>query len=220
MVCCRESHMLPGSSLFSAKAFSGTSLPVAEVRTPGRSAETSLMLPHLLPLQKDVFGPILKFGSISRIDRSNVQGLRKSQALQELDPTHATGFIRKPDEGFLAGAPDQPDGCILYKLISFQESSNPVFYVYALAVEKDKRRQGIGRQLMEKVIHEAEKNASPIMLRVKKSNTAAKTLYKKLGFVPITKTECEERFGPGSFGKSYRFENFDNYYLIRLPNPQ
>ena len=55
--------------------------------------------------------------------------------------------------------------------------------IYKIAVRLDKRRQGIGEQLLEYAIQEAKKEGiTQITLEVRKSNTAAISLYQKKGF--------------------------------------
>jgi len=62
-------------------------------------------------------------------------------------------------------------------------------HILNLAVDPDERKQGIGRALAELVLDEAAKRQiSRVTLEVRKENAAARTLYRKLGFV-----ECGQR---------------------------
>jgi ribosomal-protein-alanine N-acetyltransferase len=55
--------------------------------------------------------------------------------------------------------------------------------IHNLAVDKDYRRRGIGRCLMNTVIQEArEQGLTRVTLEVRRSNEAAKGLYQALGF--------------------------------------
>jgi ribosomal-protein-alanine N-acetyltransferase len=56
--------------------------------------------------------------------------------------------------------------------------------VHNLAVDRDYRRQGIGRSLLQAVIAEAkDRGLERVTLEVRKSNAAAQNLYYNLGFV-------------------------------------
>lgn len=55
-----------------------------------------------------------------------------------------------------------------------------------LAVKPNRQQQGLGTQLMEQAVKYAvEQGAKKNFLEVRKSNTNAQQLYKKLGFTPI-----------------------------------
>jgi ribosomal protein S18 acetylase RimI-like enzyme len=59
----------------------------------------------------------------------------------------------------------------------------PMINIHDVIVLKDRRGRGIGRQLMNAVIAEAEKRkCSRITLEVRKNNFTAQNLYKSLGF--------------------------------------
>ena len=56
-------------------------------------------------------------------------------------------------------------------------------HIVAVAVEKEFRRRGIGRRLMEAALdHLAQRRVSRVGLEVRQSNTAAQALYEQLGF--------------------------------------
>ena len=62
-------------------------------------------------------------------------------------------------------------------------------HILNLAVDPDYRGEGIGRSLVELVLGEAlERSVSQVTLEVRKENSAARSLYRKLGFV-----ECGQR---------------------------
>ncbi len=70
---------------------------------------------------------------------------------------------------------------------SFSESDNSIVFgcadIVDVAVSHALRRRGLGRLLMEKLITEAkQKFVSTVMLEVRKSNAAARSLYSSLGF--------------------------------------
>jgi len=54
-----------------------------------------------------------------------------------------------------------------------------------VVVAPERRRRGIGRELVRMVVRLAGAAASAVLLEVRESNTAARQLYEKLGFVEI-----------------------------------
>ena len=59
-------------------------------------------------------------------------------------------------------------------------------HLLAIATHPDRRRAGIGRRLMDHLLALARARASRLVtLEVRRSNTAAITLYEGLGFVPV-----------------------------------
>lgn len=53
-----------------------------------------------------------------------------------------------------------------------------------VVVSPEHRRRGIGRELMRHILQAARQNAaSSVLLEVRESNTAARQLYERLGFV-------------------------------------
>lgn len=59
-------------------------------------------------------------------------------------------------------------------------------HVTNIAVHPDHRRQGIGRRLLEALIHQAVKEGcDSISLEVRKSNYSAQALYRQYGFEPM-----------------------------------
>ncbi len=54
--------------------------------------------------------------------------------------------------------------------------------INTIAVEKEHRRQGAAEQLINEAVKRLRESCAFIMLEVRKSNTAAVSLYKKLGF--------------------------------------
>lgn len=56
-------------------------------------------------------------------------------------------------------------------------------HIHSLAVDKDKRRKGIGRLLIEELISDAvERDATSATLEVRVGNNAAISLYESIGF--------------------------------------
>ena len=53
-----------------------------------------------------------------------------------------------------------------------------------VVVDPKRRRRGIGRDLVHMVVRLAGTAADAVLLEVRESNTAARQLYEKLGFVP------------------------------------
>jgi ribosomal protein S18 acetylase RimI-like enzyme len=62
-------------------------------------------------------------------------------------------------------------------------SAKPMVNIHDVIVLKEYRSKGIGRQLMNAIVNEAEKRkCSRITLEVRKDNVNAQNLYKSLGF--------------------------------------
>ena len=77
---------------------------------------------------------------------------------------------------------DEGDGVayILGRLIA------PEAEIYRIAVRADKRRRGIGYRLLDYAVKcERGRGLESVFLEVRESNLPAKSLYEKLGFVPI-----------------------------------
>ena len=58
-------------------------------------------------------------------------------------------------------------------------------HILNLSVDPDEQGQGIGRKMMENLIHYAKGRAETVFLEVRPSNTAAIALYEDLGFNEI-----------------------------------
>jgi len=81
-----------------------------------------------------------------------------------------------------------------YRMLAAKEDGKVVGYIGAymvadelnitnVAVDPEYRRRGIGRELIDAMIHHAEKNRmTTIYLEVRVSNTAAISLYRAAGF--------------------------------------
>jgi ribosomal-protein-alanine N-acetyltransferase len=78
-----------------------------------------------------------------------------------------------------AGAPERV-GFILGWLVADE------LEIIDLVVDPQRRRQGIGQQLLAHLMKEtAERGATTVVLEVRQSNEAAQKLYKKLGFLEV-----------------------------------
>lgn len=64
--------------------------------------------------------------------------------------------------------------------------AGPEYHILNIATRQDMRRRGVGRLLMNRIIAEALRDKVEfIALEVRPSNLAARTLYRKYGFVTV-----------------------------------
>jgi ribosomal protein S18 acetylase RimI-like enzyme len=75
----------------------------------------------------------------------------------------------------------------------------------AIAVAPDYQGQGIGTQLLSRILEQAKEQFSAISLSVRADNRAAR-LYERMGFVELPKTAIENRTGGSSYTMIYKFE--------------
>ena len=121
-----------------------------------------------------------------------VQILDASSDLQALSRLHGQGFdpawsaeslaelLNASAFGFALGADASPDGFILVRAVAEEAE------ILTLVVAKQKRRSGLGRTLVLAAVSEAEqRGARAIFLEVDVANSAARSLYEKLGFVAV-----------------------------------
>lgn len=77
--------------------------------------------------------------------------------------------------------------------------------LHTFAVKPDCRRKGVGRRLLDHMLHEAQRlNVKRIFLQVRPSNTPARTLYESLGFTVV-----------GRRPRYYR-DNDEDAFVMRL----
>lgn len=62
---------------------------------------------------------------------------------------------------------------------------DPEFEVHTIAVARGHQRRGIGRVLMDQLVHAADMHDGQMFLEVRTDNTAALALYKSYGFTEI-----------------------------------
>jgi len=93
----------------------------------------------------------------------------KSFFEHDLKSAQTIGFVVE-QEGFVIG----------YSIATYEDKG---LHLTNIAVDKNYQRQGIGSRLMQLVEHNAqERRCSSVYLEVRPSNTAAISMYKKLGY--------------------------------------
>ncbi len=103
------------------------------------------------------------------------------------DPGRAQSFLTERLERgeavvFLAEAVSPVGFTLLYPLFSSVRMA-PVWLLNDLFVHADFRRQGVGEELLRQAEHFArEEGAAGLELATEKENTAAKTVYERLGW--------------------------------------
>ncbi|MFN3488122.1 MAG: GNAT family N-acetyltransferase [Emticicia sp.] len=71
------------------------------------------------------------------------------------------------------------------------EEKNHSFEIINIMIQKDFQNQGFGRQLLDKVIEDGQRNSKGIELQVLKNNPKAKRFYENSGFQVYYETEFE-----------------------------
>ncbi|SOR77092.1 MULTISPECIES: GNAT family N-acetyltransferase [Streptomyces] len=89
------------------------------------------------------------------------------------------------------------DGSALHGYILVSRPVNGCSWILSLGVARDRRRQGLGRQLMVEALHRLHADgAGEARLAVDPANEAALGLYGSLGFVAEGKVH-KDYYGPG-----------------------
>jgi ribosomal protein S18 acetylase RimI-like enzyme len=95
--------------------------------------------------------------------------------------TSAIDLANLPMKGFVGVHEGRLVGNL--SLIPFQSQGRFNYLIANVAVHPEFRRRGIARQLTQKAIEDVQKRGAPaVWLHVRDENTAAITLYQKLGF--------------------------------------
>ena len=85
------------------------------------------------------------------------------------------GFIARPE-----GRPHEACGFVLARLVAGEAE------ILTIAVAREAQRQGVGRALMDAVLrHLHQERAETLFLEVDETNTAARSLYRRLGFAQV-----------------------------------
>ncbi|WP_080793526.1 ribosomal protein S18-alanine N-acetyltransferase [Corynebacterium pacaense] len=61
-------------------------------------------------------------------------------------------------------------------------AEDPEFEIHTIGVDPDYQRRGLGRVLMEQMMHAADSHDGPVFLEVRTDNDAAITMYEAFGF--------------------------------------
>ena len=104
-----------------------------------------------------------------------------------LSPWARQGYldeIERPDSIFLTA--ETPD-CLVSGFVVGRFVPGPEAEIYNIAVAKQLRRRGLGRELLAEFISRCKaKRVEKIWLEVRQSNVNAVSFYKKLGFIKIS----------------------------------
>lgn len=112
---------------------------------------------------------------------SDLAAMAAIEAELQSFPWTALQFIQSYSEGhrgLVAMADEELVGFAVTQLVLDELS------LLTLGVKRDWQRRGIARQLVEAIAEQGcEQGAAVLMLEVRKSNTPARSLYRRLGFV-------------------------------------
>lgn len=117
-----------------------------------------------------------------RLDQSNADQLRHATMFDDkVRPEQLAGFVDDPNhEMIVASREGTPvgfaSGCIL-----LHPDKDPVFFISEVGVEPSFRQQGIGRQLVRRLLDLAHaRGCRDIWLATEPDNVAARALYRSL----------------------------------------
>ncbi|MEO0490000.1 MAG: GNAT family N-acetyltransferase, partial [Cyanobacteria bacterium J06659_2] len=119
---------------------------------------------------------------------------------------YSLNWGRPGDMGILAQTLTQPVGAAWLRLWS--DSEKGYGYVdaetpeLAIAVAPNYRGQGVGTQLLEKVLAQARPHYTTVSLSVREDNPVLR-LYLRLGFVKVPNSDVSNRTGSTSFTMVY-----------------
>lgn len=126
-------------------------------------------LPAIMRLEEDAFGPERFSGEL------------------------AERLITTPDIATLVAEDEMVEAYIMVHIIRSYETGD----VLSLAVSKTRRRQGLGRKMMEEVERlSSDEGATTMMLYVRPDNVAAVSLYISLGYKVLAR--CRGYYPDGS----------------------
>ena len=95
------------------------------------------------------------------------------QLLKQIRDANPEGFLAAEKNGKIVG--------YLIGMVRWEDTG----HILAIAVDKEHRKEGVGRALMEKIITLLEDNgASHIKREVRIGNEGAQKFYRKIGFKP------------------------------------
>ncbi|WP_087117203.1 ribosomal protein S18-alanine N-acetyltransferase [Corynebacterium urinipleomorphum] len=86
---------------------------------------------------------------------------------------------------FYVGAFDDGELVGYAGLAKLGPADDPEFEVHTIAVARGHQRRGIGRVLMDQLVHAADMHDGQMFLEVRTDNTAALALYVSYGFIEI-----------------------------------
>jgi predicted N-acetyltransferase YhbS len=115
---------------------------------------------------------------------------------------YAAGWGRSGDMGIVALQADEPVGAVWLRL--WQGYSRGFGFVaegvpeLAIAVLPDYQNQGIGTQLLSRLLHSAREWYSAVSLSIRADNPAVR-LYERLGFIKVPDSEVINRTGGISY---------------------
>ena len=95
------------------------------------------------------------------------------QLLKQIHDTAPEGFLTAEKNGEVVG--------YLISLVRWED----IGHILAIAVEKEHRRENIGKSLMDRAIKELRENgAKNVKLEVRVGNESAQEFYQEIGFEP------------------------------------
>lgn len=125
---------------------------------------------------------------VVRIEPMTAKDLREVMAIERAsfkDPWAQVAFERELENQFSRQvvARDMEGRVVGYAIYWV---AGPEYHILNIAVRADCRRRGVGRMLMNRIIADAKRDrAEFIALEVRPSNVAARTFYRKYGFVTV-----------------------------------
>jgi ribosomal protein S18 acetylase RimI-like enzyme len=105
---------------------------------------------------------------------------------------YAAKSFESPENALVSIDETGVTGVINWRIFTIQEDT--IFYVFWLAVRPDRRKQGLGMELLRQAISKGMK-CTLICTASEKNNKITPHLLKKTGFSPLKRKSIKERYG-------------------------